>query len=111
LPLLLAELSRGQNLSAALTAAIGADTPEFEREFHTYLGTRFNIATLFMDTMLFWVGLAVVVVIGTFIRLRKRRRYYKQWEEEEKLHSTDFDYGDPDHPEQTDADDDEPWQN
>jgi len=36
------------------------------------------------------------------------KEYYKKWEEEEKLHSTDFDYGDPDNPEQTD--DEEPWQ-
>ncbi|MCK4461083.1 MAG: LPXTG cell wall anchor domain-containing protein, partial [candidate division Zixibacteria bacterium] len=67
----------------------------------------FNIATLFMDTMFFWLGLAMIVIIAAFLRYRKRRKYYKQWEEEEKLHSTDFDYGDPDNPEQ--IDDDEPW--
>ena len=107
LAVLLDELSQGKNLSSALLASIGATTPEFENEFHEYLTTHFNIATLFMDTMLFWVGLAAVVVVATFLRYRKRRKYYKQWEEEEKLQSTDFDYGDPDNPEQ--IDDDEPW--
>jgi hypothetical protein len=34
--------------------------------------------------------------------------YYKKWEEDEKYQSTDFDYGDPDNPEQID-DEDEPW--
>ena len=42
------------------------------------------------------------------MRYRKKRSYYKKWEEEEKLHSTDFDYGDPDNPETTD-DDGESW--
>jgi len=108
LAVLLDELSRGKNLSEGLTAAAGADTPEYEREFHEFLRTRFNIATLFMDTMFFWLGLALVVVVATFLRYRKRRKYYKMWEEEERLQSTDFDYGDPDRSEQID-DDDEPW--
>ena len=107
LAVLLDELSQGKNLSSALLASTGATMPEFENEFHAYLTKRFNIMTLFMDTMFFWLGLAMIVLIATFLRYRKRRKYYKQWEEEEKLHSTDFDYGDPDNPEQTD--DDEPW--
>ena len=49
----------------------------------------------------------MIVVVATFLRYRTRRKYSKQWEEEEKLQSTDFDYGDPDNPEQ--IDDDEPW--
>jgi hypothetical protein len=105
---LLGELAQGKSLSTALTAATGADTPEFEHEFQEYLSKRFNIATLFMDTMFIWLGLAAVVVVAAFLRYRKRRKYYKMWEEEERLHSTDFDYGDPDHPEKID-DEDEPW--
>ncbi len=107
LAVLLGELARGRNLSTALMASTGATLPEFENEFHVYLSQRFNIAMLFMDTMFFWLGLALVVVVAAFMRYRKRRQYYKQWEEDEKLHSTDFDYGDPDNPEQ--VDDDEPW--
>ena len=107
LAVLLDELSQGKNLSSALLASTGATMPEFENEFHAYLTKRFNIMTLFMDTMFFWLGLAMIVLIATFLRYRKRRKYYKQWEEEEKLHSTDFDYGDPENPEQ--IDDDEPW--
>jgi hypothetical protein len=57
--------------------------------------------------MWLFVALAVVVVIGAFLRFRRRRQYYRRWEEEENLHSTDFDYGDPDNPEATD--DEEPW--
>ncbi len=60
-----------------------------------------------MDTFLFWIGLALIVVVGTFLRYRKRRQLFKKWERDEKFQSTDFDYGDPDHPERTD--DDEPW--
>jgi hypothetical protein len=107
LAVLLDELSRGENLSSALITSTGSTVPEFENEFHEYLTKRFNIVMLFMDTMFFWLGLAMVVLVATFIRYKKRRKYYKQWEEDEKLHSTDFDYGDSDNPEQ--IDDDEPW--
>ena len=100
-------IASGGTPSQALMASTGANALEFEQEFHKHLTKRFNIMMLFMDTMFFWVGLSIVVIIGVFLRYRKRRQYYKKWEEEEKLHSTDFDYGDSDHPEQ--IDDDEPW--
>ena len=60
-----------------------------------------------MDTMWFWLALAIILVVGAFWKYSQRRKYYKKWEAEERLHSTDFEYGDPDNPEQTD--DDEPW--
>jgi hypothetical protein len=52
--------------------------------------------------------MAAVVVVAGFVRYRKRRQYYRKWEAEKELQSTDFDYGDPDNPEQTDGED-EPW--
>ncbi|MDH3891396.1 MAG: peptidase MA family metallohydrolase [candidate division Zixibacteria bacterium] len=107
LAVLLGNLARGASLNSALMASTGATAPEFEIEFHEYLDQRFNIVMLFMDTMFLWLGLALIVIVASFVRFKKRRQYYKKWEEEEKLHSTDFDYGDPDNPEQ--ADDDEPW--
>ena len=105
---LLDQIASGANLDQALTAATGADEKEFEAEFTTYLQQHYNLATLFSDTMLFWVGLALIVVIAFILYYRRRQRYYRQWEAEEKLQSTDFDYGDVDRPEE--ADDDEPWQ-
>ena len=61
-----------------------------------------------MDTIYFWLALALIVIIGGAMNFKKRRRYYEQFEEDEKLHSTDFDYGDSDNPEQID-DEDEAW--
>ncbi len=105
--LLLDSLRAGVSIDKSLVAATGATYMEFEEEFLETLATRYNLVTLFMDTMLFWLGLAIIVVIATYLRYRRRRQYYKRWEREETLHSTDFDYGDPDHPEQ--KDDDEAW--
>jgi hypothetical protein len=101
-------VASGQSLDAAMMASIGSNYADFEEELGLYLRKRFNIITLFLDTMWFWLGLAVIVVIGAFVKYSKRRKYYKKWEEEERLQSTDFDYGDPDNPEQID-DEDEPW--
>ena len=58
--------------------------------------------TLFGDLYFLWIFLAGVVVIGFLLKLKKRNKFYKKWEEEERLQSTDFDYGDPDNPEQAD---------
>jgi hypothetical protein len=100
-------IAAGKSLDEALMASTGSNYADFEREFRLYLEERFNLTSLFVDTMWFWLALAVIVMVGAFFKFRKRRSYYKKWEEHERLHSTDFDYGDPDHPEQ--IDDDEPW--
>ncbi|MCK4632210.1 MAG: hypothetical protein KAT79_03005 [candidate division Zixibacteria bacterium] len=102
--------ARGGLIDEALVAATGSNSVGFENEFRQYLGRRFNALTLFQDTMYFWLALALIVIIGAILQFKRRARYYRRWEEDEKLHSTDFDYGNPDDPEQID-DEDKPWQN
>jgi hypothetical protein len=104
---MLDSLAAGSSYDQALIACTGGDVKEFEAELKQKWYKRFNLTSLFIDMAFFWLALAAVVVIAFFMQYRKRRAYYKKWEEEEQFHSTDFDYGDPDHPEQTD--DDEPW--
>jgi hypothetical protein len=106
--LFLDEIAANSSLDKALTAATGSNYREFEEEYLQYLRLHYNLATLFTDTMYFWLALAVIVVIGAFLQFRKRQKYYRRWEMEEQLQSTDFDYGDPDRPEEID-DEDEPW--
>jgi len=101
------EVAAGASLDRALMASTGSNYADFETEVRVYLQQRFNLVGLLADTMYFWLALAVIVIIGFFLALRRRRQYYRKWEEEERLASTDFDYGDPDEPEQ--PDDDEPW--
>ena len=103
------ELAKGASVSQALLTVTGATEKEFEGDFRLHLNRRFNVVSLFMDTIFFWLGLSLLVVIGGWLKFRKRRRYYREWEKREELESTDFDYGDPDNPEQTDDDGDEPW--
>ncbi|HUV30953.1 MAG TPA: hypothetical protein VMY05_07700 [Acidobacteriota bacterium] len=106
--LLLDVLASGGSVDEALMASTGSNYDDFEAEFRLFVLKRFNIVTLFMDTIWLWLALAVVVIVGAILQFRRRRKYYKQWEEQERLHSTDFDYGDPENPERTD-DEDEPW--
>ena len=101
------QIARGASLDNALFAATGSNYADFDEEIRVYLRQRFNLAGLLVDTMYFWLILAVILIIGFIFKMRRRRQYYRKWEEEEKLASTDFDYGDPDRPEETD--DDEPW--
>ncbi len=103
-------LKSGQSVDSALNASVGATYSEFEIEFENYLSSRYNITSLFMDTIFFWIFLAFLVFVIWLIKYNKRRQYYKKWAEEEKLESKDFDYGGPDNPEQSDEED-EPWRN
>ncbi|MBN2227079.1 MAG: hypothetical protein JW763_06910 [candidate division Zixibacteria bacterium] len=105
---LLDQLREHQSLDAALEMATGAGYREFDREFFNYLAKRYNWVSVFVDTYFLWIFLAIVVFIGFMLQYRRRRKYYRKWEEEEKYQSTDFDYGDPDNPEQVD-DEDKPW--
>jgi hypothetical protein len=101
------EIARGSSVDDALMNSTGSDYKGFEREFYVYLVNRFNVVSLFMDTIYLWIFLALVVIVGAILKFRKKKDFYKKWEREEKYHSTDFDYGDLDNPEKTD--DDEPW--
>ncbi len=95
-------------IDEALTDAIGGTYREFEKEFNLFLNDRYNWGSIFVDTYFLWIFLALVVFIGFVLQYRKRKKYYDKWAEEEKYQSTDFDYGDPDNPEQID-DEDKPW--
>lgn len=105
--LFLDEIASGHSTGDALMASVGSNSADFEHELHVYWRERFNFLTLLIDSMYFWLGLAVILIIGAALAFRRRRDYYRKWDEEEKLASTDFDYGDPDNPEE--PDDDEPW--
>jgi hypothetical protein len=100
-------LLAGEPIDSALVKSVGSTYAGFEKEFRQWLKERYTITNLFMDTIYFWMVLAVVLIVGVILSYRRRRSVYKRWEKEEELESKDFDYGDSDNPEQ--IDDDEPW--
>jgi hypothetical protein len=106
--ILLDSLATDAGLDSALMASTGSNYADFEAELRVYLQGRFNLLSLMTDTMYFWLALAIILIVGAILSLRRRRRYLRKWEKEEQLASTDFDYGDPQAPEKLD-DDDEPW--
>lgn len=101
---MLDQFRRRAAVDQALTEAIGATYLEFEEEFHVFLTGRYNLISIFTDMYFLWIFLALVVIVGFALKTIRRHRYYKKWDEEEKYQSTDFDYGNPDRPEQTDDD-------
>lgn len=103
------EIARGRSTDSAMMASTGSNYADFEKEYFDFLSKRYNITSLLMDTSYFWIALAFLLTLGAFLKFRHRRKYYKKWQEEDKLQSRDFDYGDSDSPEQLDDDEDEPW--
>ncbi len=106
--LFLDELRKDRSVDQALMVAIGSGYDGFENEYFEYLRKKYTVMTFFSDTFYFWLALAILVIIGFLIGLRKKRKFYKKWDEEDKYESKDFDYGDPNKIEEED-DEDEPW--
>lgn len=103
------EIARGRPTDSALMASTGSNYADFEKEYFDFLSKRYNITSLLMDTSYFWIALAFLLALGGFLKFRRRRTYYKKWQEEDKFESRDFDYGDADNPEHADGGEDEPW--
>ncbi|SYZ72459.1 conserved hypothetical protein [Candidatus Zixiibacteriota bacterium] len=106
--LFLNKLKEGKDTDEALFAATGSHYDDFEKEFFDYLHNRYNLMTFFGDTIYFWSILGLIVIVAAVLSFFRRKKKYKEWEEEEKYQSRDFDYGNPDDPEEID-DDDKPW--
>jgi hypothetical protein len=104
LNILIDQIRSGKAIDQAFIAAIGADLEAFEREFTGYLNRRYNLLTLIFDSNLLWIILALVVVLGFLIVRFNRKRRISRLDEYDKLHSTDFDYGEVEEP-----DEDKPW--
>lgn len=106
---LLSELRSGKTESQALEKVLALDQAGFETELFGYMYEQFTLFGVLMGSTIFWLALAALVVIGAFQARKRKASRYAQWEEEEKLQSTDFDYGDPDNPEKIE-DEDKPWE-
>jgi hypothetical protein len=106
---LLGELQNGKTESAALREILALDQAGFEAELFGYIYEHFTLFGVLMGSTIFWLALAALVVIGAIQARKRKAERYAQWEEDEKLHSTDFDYGDPDNPEKIE-DEDKPWE-
>jgi len=102
--ILLDNIRRGRSIDNAFIAAIGGDQMVFEREFMTYLHGRYNVITLIVNSNMLWIGLALIVIIGFALSRLRRKKRMDQFDEYEKLHSTDFDYGEVEEP-----DEENPW--
>jgi hypothetical protein len=104
LQLLLADLADGRSIDDAFVTAIGTDQAGFEREFSTYIHGRYNLITMIFNTNIFWIFLALLIVVGFVLYLLRRKKRFAEFDEYDKYHSTDFDYGEVEEP-----DEDKPW--
>jgi len=106
--LFLDELKKNRPVDQALMTAIGSGYDGFEKEYFEYLRKKYTVMTFFSDTLYFWLALAMLVIIGFILGFRKKKRFYKKWEDEDKYESKDFDYGNSDNIDEED-DEDKPW--
>lgn len=104
LHILLDNYRRGKGNDIAFKRAIGLDYAGFNDEFMVYLKGRYNVVTLIFDSSMLWVILAFLFVLGLILNRVRRKKRYAELEEYEKYHSSDFDYGEVEEP-----DEDKPW--
>lgn len=104
LAILLDELGSGHDLDYAFVAATGSTAGTFEREFSAFVHGRYNVITLIFSSDILWVLLALMIVVGFILNRLRRRKRLREFDEYDKYHSTDFDYGEVEKP-----DEDKPW--
>lgn len=102
LNILLDRIAAGASPDRAFIAAIGMRYAGFEREFSAYLHGRYNMLTLIFDSNLLWIMMALVVVVGFILSRLRRKKRLEEFDEYEKYHSTDFDYGEVEKPDEDD---------
>ncbi len=84
--------------------ATGAGYGSFEREFSSYQHGRYNLLAVIFNSNILWLLLAMIIIIGFILNRIKRKSRMKELEKYDELHSTDFDYGEVEKP-----DEDKPW--
>ncbi|MFH1699823.1 MAG: peptidase MA family metallohydrolase [Candidatus Zixiibacteriota bacterium] len=87
-------IKSGRSYDDAFIDAIGANYFGFEKEFSEFLATRYNLISLIFNSNLLWLILAAIIVIGFIISRIKRKSRMEKLEDYDRLHSSDFDYGD-----------------
>jgi hypothetical protein len=104
LRILLDNFEKHQDIDRAFVAAMGGNYHSFEREFMVYLRGRYNIVIVLFNSELFWIVVTALFISALIaVRLRRKKRL-AELERYDALHSTDFDYGKPEEP-----DEDNPW--
>lgn len=104
LRILLDNFEKHQDLDRAFIAAMGGNYHSFEREFMVYLRGRYNIVIVLFNSELFWIIVTALFISALVaVRLRRKKRL-AELDRYEALHSSDFDYGKPEEP-----DEDNPW--
>ncbi len=102
--ILLESIRSGKSHEEAFLRAIGGNADLFEREFVDFLHRRYNLISLIFDSHLLWILLALLVILGFILARLRRKKKFSQLDEYDMLHSTDFDYGEVEKP-----DEDKPW--
>ncbi|MEZ5358424.1 MAG: peptidase MA family metallohydrolase [Candidatus Zixiibacteriota bacterium] len=95
---------RKNTFNQGMILATGAGYGTFEREFKIYLNGRYNLLAVIFNSNIIWLILALIIIIGFILTRIRRKSRMQELDEYDSLHSTDFDYGEVEKP-----DEDKPW--
>ncbi|MCK5127436.1 MAG: hypothetical protein KAR42_14365 [candidate division Zixibacteria bacterium] len=104
LQIFLENIAKRRKVNHCFVLATGSDYLNFEKEFADFLYGRYNVLALIFNSNIIWLLLAFVIIIGFIINRVKRKSRMRELDEYDSLHSTDFDYGEVEKP-----DEDKPW--
>ncbi len=82
-------IGEGKRWDEAFILATGSDFTGFQKEFEQYLKKRYQFIAILGDTLLFWFGLAFLLVLLYVMKKRRTKKILKRWEKEEEGFSTD----------------------
>lgn len=76
-------MAAGRPFEIALRDVLGMELHDFEQSFEQYARRRYHWLPIFSSSFIFWVGVAIIVILVYYRRKQAQRQALEQWHEEE----------------------------
>lgn len=77
-------IAQGKTWDDAFMLTTGSAYSGFQKEFTDYIKKRYQFLSFFGDTILFWLGLAFVIIFLYFMKKRSTKKILERWELEDR---------------------------
>ena len=95
--------SIGASPEQAFWNVLGVRYDQFAAEFEADVRRRYSVTSLFADGAIIWAFLALLIIVGWWVKHRKAKEVERRWRIEDRIN------GEPDFNEYVDPNDDESW--
>jgi hypothetical protein len=75
---------KNRNFGQGLRDAVGLTPQEFEESVRKYIASKYRFLFFFTDSLAWWVGIAILFIIGFIVTMRRNKKRLAAMEEKER---------------------------